>query len=228
MGVASKERGEREMMLPLQITFRNMESSEMAEEWIREEVFKLEEFYNRIMACRVTVEIPHRHHRRGTRYHVRIDLTMPGGELVIKREPSLSKRLRLLGETVLAKQLEVDTPHKNLHLAIHDAFKVAARRLQDYGRRQGGYVKNHEPVPEGRVSRLFPEKGYGFLATPDGREIYFHQDSVLNQAFRRMEIGTRVVFSEEKGEKGPQASTVRITDKRAIHVVEEPAIVSAD
>jgi cold shock CspA family protein len=228
MGVASKERGEREMMLPLQITFRNMESSDMAEEWIREEVFKLEEFYNRIMACRVTVEIPHRHHRRGTRYHVRIDLTMPGGELVIKREPSLSKRLRLLGETVLAKQLEVDTPHKSLRLAIHDAFKVAARRLQNYARRQGGYVKNHEPLPEARVSRLFSEKGYGFLVTPDGQEIYFHQDSVLNQAFRRMEIGTRVVFSEEKGEKGPQASTVRITDKRAIHVVEEPAIVSAD
>jgi len=215
------------MMLPLQITFRNMESSEMAEEWIREEVFKLEEFYNRIMACRVTVEIPHRHHRRGTRYHVRIDLTMPGGELVIKREPSLSKRLRLLGETVLAKQLEVDTPHKSLRLAIHDAFKVAGRRLQNYARRQGGYVKNHEPLPDGRVSRLFPEKGYGFLTTPDGREIYFHQDSVLNQAFRRMEIGTRVVFSEEKGEKGPQASTVRITDKRAIRPVEEPAIISA-
>ncbi|HYL45406.1 MAG TPA: HPF/RaiA family ribosome-associated protein [Candidatus Limnocylindrales bacterium] len=216
------------MKLPLQITFRNLESSEMAEDWIREEVFKLEEFYNRIMACRVTVEIPHRHHRRGTRYHVSIDLTMPGGELVIKREPSLSKRLRLLGETVLAKNLEVDTPHKNLRLAIHDAFKVAGRRLQDYARRQGGYVKNHEPLPEGRVSRLFPEKGYGFLVTPDAREIYFHQDSVLNQGFRRMEIGTRVVFSEEPGEKGPQASTVRIAAKHAIRAAEEPADVSAD
>jgi cold shock CspA family protein len=216
------------MILPLQITFRNLDSSEMAEEWIREEVFKLEEFYNRIMACRVTVEIPHRHHRKGTRYHVRIDLTMPGGELVIKREPSLSKRLRLLGETVLVKQLEVDTPHKNLRLAIHDAFKVAGRRLQNYARRQGGYIKNHEPLPEARVSRLFPEKGYGFLTTLDGREIYFHQDSVLNQAFRRMTIGTRVVYSEEPGEKGPQASTVRITGKRTIRPVEGPVAVSAD
>lgn len=216
------------MMLPLQITFRNMESSEMAEEWVREEVFKLEEFYNRIMACRVTVEIPHRHHRRGTRYHVRIDLTMPGGELVIKREPSLSKRLRILGETVLAKNLEVDTPHKNLRLAIHDAFKAAGRRLRDYARRQGGHVKNHEPVPEARVSRLFPEKGYGFLVTPDGREIYFHEDSVLNEAFRRMDVGTRVVYSEEPGEKGPQASTVRVINKRPIRPVEEPAVVSVD
>jgi cold shock CspA family protein len=153
---------------------------------------------------------------------------MPGGELVIKREPSLSKRLRLLGETVLAKQLEVDTPHKNLGLAIHDAFKAAARRLQKYARRQGGFVKNHQPLPEGRVSRLFPEKGYGFLVTPDGREIYFHQDSVLNQAFRRIEIGTRVVFSEEPGEKGPQDSPLRIAAKRAIHFAEEPAAVSAD
>jgi cold shock CspA family protein len=216
------------MMLPLQITFRNMESSEISEGWIREEVSKLEEFYNRIMACRVTVEIPHRHHRRSTRYHVRIDLTMPGGELVVKREPSLPRRLWLLGETMLAKHLEVDTPHKNLRLAIHDAFKAAARRLQKYARRQGGFVKNHEPLLEARVTRLFPDKGYGFLVTPDGREIYFHEDSVLRQAFCRIELGTRVVFSEEPGEKGPQASTVRIAAKRAIRTVEEPAAVSAD
>jgi len=211
------------MTLPLQITFKNMESSAEVEDWILEEAYKLETFYHRIMGCRVTVQTPHRHHKKGTHYNVRIDLTVPGGELVIKREPTLRTRLRQLGESQLKKESDVGGPKKNLHLAIHDAFRAAARRLQDYARRRNGHVKSHEPPLEGRVARLDREKGFGFLATPDGREIYFHQNSVLNQAFRRMEVGTRVAFSEEPGEKGPQASTVRITAKP----VSQPIIVSA-
>lgn len=129
----------------LQITFRNMESSEIAEEWVRAEVAKLSTFYNRIMGCRVAVEMPHRHHKRGRPYHVRIDLTVPGEEIVIKREPSLSLRVRRLGDAEIKKRLELETPHKNLRLAINDAFKVAGRRLQDYARRQRGDVKSHSP-----------------------------------------------------------------------------------
>jgi cold shock CspA family protein len=60
------------------------------------------------------------------------------------------------------------------------------------------------------VNRLFPEEGYGFLETPDGREIYFHRHSVLYPGFDRLAIGTEVRFVEEPGEKGPQASTVAI------------------
>ena len=199
------------MKLPLQVTFRNVPGSESAEQWIRDEAAKLEIFHNRIMSCRVMVEVPHAHRRRGTPYHVRIDLTVPGGELVVKHEPTLSKRLRQHGGVQLTKKFELDTPHKDLHLAIHDAFQAAGRRLADYARRHSGRVKTHEPALEGRVSRLIAEKGYGFLRTPDGREVYFHKNSVLNRGFQRMGIGTQVTFSEEQGDKGPQASTVRIT-----------------
>lgn len=137
----------------LQLTFRNMKSSPTVEEWIREEASKLETFYSQIMSCRVAVEMPHRHHVKGSPYHVRIDLTLAGGELVIKREASLGSRVRRAGERGISKRLEVETPHKQLRIAINDAFKAAARRLQDYARRQRGDVKNHQPLSRARIGR---------------------------------------------------------------------------
>ena len=197
------------MTLPLQITFRNMKSSAMVEEWIRAEATKLETFHNQIMGCRVAVEIPHRHHRKGSPYHIRIDLTVPQGEIVVKREPSLSARARQLGEREIKKHAEVRIPHKDLRMAINDAFKAAGRRLQDYARRQRGDVKRHEPATLAFVSRILPEEGYGFLEAADGREIYFHKQSVLHDGFHRMKVGSPVSFSEELGDKGPQATTVK-------------------
>jgi cold shock CspA family protein len=198
------------MKLPVQVTFRNVEPSEIVEEWIRAEAAKLETFYSKVMGCRVTVEMPHHHRRKGSLYHIRIDLTVPRGELVIKREPSLAARTRQMGGGEMKKDLEVNVPHKDLRLSINHAFKAAARRLKDYARRQRGDVKTHEALPVGHVSRLHEDEGYGFLTTDDGRELYFHQSSVLHHRFPRLQIGTRVNFVEEQGEKGPQASTVRI------------------
>lgn len=204
------------MRLPVQITFRNVESSDAIEEWIRAEADKLETFYDRILSCRVTVELPHRHHKLGKQYQLRIELGLPGGKLVINRRPDLGSGARQMGKAELNKQLEVETPHKILRLAINDAFKAAGRRLEDYARRRRGAVKSHEPLPEGRISRVFPEERYGFLTTPDGREIYFHEDSVLNRGFRGLKVGAAVTFVEEQGEKGAQASTVRVSRKHGV------------
>jgi cold shock CspA family protein/ribosome-associated translation inhibitor RaiA len=201
------------MEYPLQITFRNIKSSETIEDWVRTEASKLDTFYNRVMGCRVTIEIPHRHHKKGSRYHIRIDLTVPGEEIVVNREPSLSQSTRQSGETQLKKRLEVKTPHKDLHRAINHAFRTAARRLQDFARRQRGQVKSHAPLQMARVSKIVPGQAYGFLTPEDGREIYFHRNSVLNCDFSRLKVGTRVSFVEEPGEKGPQASTVRVVGK---------------
>jgi cold shock CspA family protein len=204
------------MKSELQITFRNMEPSKEAEEWIREEVAKLDTLYRDLMGCRVAVEIPHRHHREGSPYHVRIDLTVPQGEIVVKREPSLSARVRQLGEGQIRKHSEIRIPHKDLRQTIDDAFRVAGRRLQDYARRQRGDTKARAPLPEARISKILPKEGYGFLTSADGREIYFHRNSVLGQAFPRLKVGTTVRFVEEPGEKGPQASTVRIVSRRRV------------
>jgi ribosomal subunit interface protein len=183
------------MQIPLQISFRDMEPSAAVEARIRERAAKLDRYYDRIMTCRVVVEAPHRRHHQGKLYHVRVDVTVPQGELVVSREP-------------------VDRhAHEDVYVAIRDAFDATQRRLANYARRQRGDVKIHEGLPVSRVSKLFPGDGYGFIETPEGHEIYFHQNSVLNGGFARLEIGDEVQFVEEQGEKGPQASTVRLVRK---------------
>jgi len=183
------------MQLPLQITFRDMEPSEAVETKIRERAAKLDEYYDRIMSCRVVVEEPHRHRHQGKLFHVRIDLTVPNGELVVNREPAAHHA------------------HEDVYVAVRDAFNAAQRRLADYARRQRRDVKTHESTPAARVARLFPDEGYGFIEAPDGHEVYFHKNSVLNDAFERLEVGSVVQFLEEQGDKGPQASTVRLLPK---------------
>lgn len=202
------------MISTVQITFRNLKSSADIEDWIREQVANLESLYNQIMKCHVTVEIPHTHHGKGSPHHIRIYLTVPGGQLEVKRQADLSSRLRHVRVTKMRKSLEVDAAHKDLRLAIRNAFHVAGRRLQDYARRQRGAVKVHDPLLFGEITELNQEKGYGFLITPDRREVYFHKGSVLNRGFNRLKVGIKVSFAEEQGEKGPQASTVRLSGKR--------------
>lgn len=204
------------MKSQLQITFRNMEPSKEIQEWIRAEAAKLDLLYSQLMGCRVMVEVPHRHRRKGSPYHIRIDLTVPHGEIVVKREPSLSAQARHLGERQIKKHAELKIPHKNLRIAIDEAFKAAGRRLQDYARRQRGDTKSRASLPKARVSKILPHGGYGFLTSDDGREIYFHKNSVLGRAFSRLKVGTCVRFVEEPGEKGPQASTVRVITKQGI------------
>lgn len=207
------------MEVPVQVTFRNMPPSEAIEANIREKANKLASFHNRIMSCRVVVEAPHRHHRKGKAYAVRIELTVPGGELVVNRAPTRleAAKLSLLGrsEKELTKSREPSRQgaHEDVYVAIRDAFNAAGRKLQDHVRRQSGAVKIHEAVAHARVAKLFPEERYGFLQTPDEREIYFHANSVLPPGFDHLSLGTKVCFAEEKGEKGPQASTVRLTER---------------
>lgn len=182
------------MQLPIQISFRHMEPSLAVEDRVREKAAKLEQFYDRIMGCRVVVEAPHRHHHRGKLYHIRIDLTVPGGELVVSREHH-------------GKQA-----HEDVYVAIRDAFNAAQRQLESYTQRRRGHVKYHESPPYGRISLLVPDQDYGKIETIDGREVYFHRNSVLNGGFNNLQVGREVRFSEEKGDLGPQASTVHPRD----------------
>jgi hypothetical protein len=135
--------GRTTMPLPLTVTFRNMKHSSEVEDWIRSEVEKLETFCHRILSCRVAVEVPHRHQKKGKPLHVRIELTMPGKEIVIKREPVANRRKPAAIATLPAGKSGAKSTHADLELVIHDAFKSAGRRVQDYARRQRGQVKRH-------------------------------------------------------------------------------------
>jgi ribosome-associated translation inhibitor RaiA len=133
----------------LKITFRNMARSKAIEANIREKANKLASFCAGMMSCRVIVEAPHRHHHKGKAYVVRIDMTLPGGELVVNREP---KRL-VAARAAHPEQLEKDfaethepskhAAHEDAYVAIRDAFNAATRKLQNYARRRRGAVKIH-------------------------------------------------------------------------------------
>ena len=139
------------------------------------------------MGCRVAVESPQRRQHQGKLYTVRIDITVPGEEIVINR-----------------------VENEDLYVAIRDAFDAANRKLEEQARRQRGDVKAHVEPPRGRVAKIYPDKDHGFIETNDGREIYFHRNSLIDLDFDRLKEGAEVVFLEEQGEKGPQAFRVAV------------------
>jgi ribosomal subunit interface protein len=186
------------MQLPLQIAFRNLDRSEAIEARIRGRADKLEQYYDHIMACRVAVEALHRHHRHGNHYHVRIDLTVPDGEIVASREP------------------DEHHAYTDIFVAIRDAFDSITRQLEDYARRRRRQVKAHEVAPHGRIVELHPDENYGRIESADGRLIYFHRNSVVDADFVALKMGAEVRFDEEMGERGPQASTVHLVGKHHI------------
>ncbi len=188
------------MKIPLQITFRGISPSEAIEARIQKRVAKLDRIYDRIIGCRVAVETPHRRHSQGKHYHIRVDLTVPGNEIVVNREPP-------------EKQA-----HEDVYVAIRDAFNAAQRQLLDHVARQQGQIKAKEGPPHAVIAKIFHAEGYGFLETGDGREVFFHRNSVLNDGFDRLEIGVEVRYAEEEGEKGAQASTVSPIGKEGKHL----------
>jgi cold shock CspA family protein/ribosome-associated translation inhibitor RaiA len=195
-------------------TFRGIPRSDALEADIRARIAKLETYYPSITSCRVLVELVQRHHEAGNHYHVRIDLTVPGDELVVAHEASLRAGAQDAAAEKLTKAAEPDPERKHAHVAVREAFDIARRRLQDYARRQRGAVKASSRQTSGRVLRLFPVDEYGYIETEDGLEVYFQKSSVLKGAFDRLAAGSAVSLVVEPGEKGPQASTVRMLHPR--------------
>src|SRR5690348_13934008 len=103
-----------------------------AEQWVRDEAAKLDEFYPEIISCRIAIEAPHRRRQWGNPYQVRVDLSVPGKELAVSHEPSLHSPAQRAGRGKRVKRLEIEDIHKDLHLTIHNAFKAVRRQLQDY------------------------------------------------------------------------------------------------
>jgi cold shock CspA family protein/ribosome-associated translation inhibitor RaiA len=205
------------MQLTPTITFRGIEGTAALESDIRARLRKLETYYPRIIGCRVLVELVQRHHGAGNRYHVRIDLTVPGEEIVVAHEAGLHATAQDVAAERLTKAAESDPERKHVRVAIREAFDAARRRLQDHARRQRGAVKTPARQARGRVSQLFPIDDYGYIEAEDGHELYFQKGSVLRGAFDRLALGSAVSFVEEQGEKGPQASTVKLLHPRRVH-----------
>jgi ribosomal subunit interface protein len=180
------------MEKPLQITFHGLAPSDAIEARIRAKAQSLEKFSSPLMSCHVTVQAPPGHQHKGGSYAVHVDVRVPSGELVISREHGH------------------DHAHEDVYVAVRDAFDAVARQLEDYRRRQRGQVKQHEAPVHGTISKLFRDDGYGFAQLPDGTDVYFHENSVVDAIFANLQVGAevRLVLAEGEGNKGPQASTV--------------------
>jgi cold shock CspA family protein/ribosome-associated translation inhibitor RaiA len=180
------------MILPLQITFRQMDPSPALETRIRELASRLDRFATHIMRCHVIVEPLSHHAHQGSLYDFHIDITLPGEEIAIRRARP------------------ADHAHEDPYVALRDVFLAARRKLEDYERRRRGAVKAHTGPDHGHICELDADRGCGRIETDDGRLIYFHRNSVLGARFQDLTTGTEVRFAEEAGDLGPQASTVHV------------------
>lgn len=180
---------------PIQITFRSIAHSDAVEFAIRQRAARLDRFCDQIQRCHVTVDMPHAHRHRGNHYVIHIDIVTEAGEVCVTRDASL------------------DDSHKDFQAVIRDAFDAATRQLQADAQRLRGDVKGHSHAPPlGRVARLFPRDGYGFVVTGDGREIYFHANSVVDAVFERLSVGSEVRFTiaPDDSDQGTRAASVHL------------------
>lgn len=182
------------MQIPLEISYRDVTKTDAIENLIREKAKGLERYCDHITGCRIAVEKPNAAPTHVNPYRVRIDITVPPGhEIVVSKNPANGKASDALSTV------------------IRDAFDAARKQLQKLNEKQRDEVKVHpEQQASAIVTKIAKDEGFGFLTTVDGREIYFHKNSVLHSGFDNIEEGTAVNFFEEDGDKGPMASTVRV------------------
>lgn len=186
------------MQTPAHIEFEHVTPSPKLQAAIEGHIAELEKRYGRATAGRIIVRGPGDRHKTGGQYQVSIRLVLPEGrEVNVGRTPMEDER------------------YADLTFAVDDAFKRARRQLQDQVRVMHGQTKLHEGEPVGTVVRIDPSGEFGFLEGVDGQEIYFNCNSVV-EGRANIAVGSRVSFVEEAGEKGPQASTVKVLSKHSL------------
>ena len=184
------------MQTPLDISFQNSEPSEEIRSEVERHAKHLEKFHDRITSCNVTVIAPQSRHQKGGLFKIDIRIAMPSHK-----------------DIIVTKTHGDAQEHEHVAVAIKDAFGAAQRQIEDAVREMRGQTKPHEGEDHGLVAKFLAGENCGFIETADGREVFFHRNSVLDDAFDRLTVGSEVRFFEEMGEKGPQASTVRLIGK---------------
>jgi len=189
------------MRTPLEISFHGISRSESIEEIIRSDVAKLERLCDRLISCHVGVKLDQHSSVSGNPFRVRVEMRVPPGHTLVVTNTSGVKEAA-----------------DDLVTTVKNTFKSAHRRLRQLVEKQQGAMKSH-PRQEigGIIVKMFSREGYGFLRSLDGEEIYFHQNSVVNDQFDQLDPGTGVSFTTELGDKGLQASSVQVIAKSPEH-----------
>jgi ribosomal subunit interface protein len=192
------------MQKPVEIAFRNIESSDAAEAAIRDHVARLEHMFGRMTSCRVRVDQRNQNVNETMPPVVHIDISVPGhNDIVVAHE---------------ADHLQRKYQAPDLRNAINEAFRIAERRLGKYKDKltdHGIAERGHEAANEfrGQIAEITPERDFGFLLTKEGGLLYFHRNSLLSGDFDGLERGDEVSYVEQTGDTGPIASKVRVTEK---------------
>lgn len=191
------------MQVPLELSYKDVPRIGWIDSYVAERVERLDRLSDDIIACRVAIEREQHNHVKGNPYRARVEVTLP------------QKKDLVADKTGTVENLDVQ-----LRPIIRKAFEAVEKQIQKETARRRGEVKHHEE-PQALVVRLFEKDGYGFIKSPvDGEEYYFHRNAVLHDDFERLNPGTRVRFTAEMGEDGPQASTVQIIDKPGVSTAE--------
>lgn len=188
------------MQIQPEIAFHNIEKSDWAEEQILDHIERLEEIYDRLIACRVRVDQTNDNTNHTIPPVVRIEISVPGHkDIVVAHEPDHLQR-------------KFQAP--DLKNAINEAFRIAGDRLGRYkdqltDRTAAG---THEAASEllGQVAEITPSEDFGFLLTASGGLLYFHRNSLLTGDFDRLRRGNEVYYVEDVGDTGPIATKVRV------------------
>jgi protein required for attachment to host cells/ribosome-associated translation inhibitor RaiA len=126
-----KVKPRQKVSLPMSLVFRNMEASPSVQAAALKHLAKLGRKFDRIVSCRVTIEAPHRHHRKGRLFQANVELMLPGHEITTKGA----------GKNNHA--------HEDVNVALRDAFDAATRQLQDFRRRKGSSAQSRRTLDIG-------------------------------------------------------------------------------
>lgn len=172
------------MQVPIQVTFRDVKHSPGVDSHIQEKSEKLNQMIDNIISCQVVVEYVSKQQQSGNLYNVRIVVTVPGHEFV-----------------------STHNHDENMYVSIREAFDDMTRQLEECSKMMHRKVKNHPPICEGRVARIF-DNGFGFIETANGDEYYFNENNVVHPQFAHLRVGEHVRFIEHMGDEGLQAHRV--------------------
>jgi len=178
----------------IQVTFRDLPYSQAIENRIREHAEKLSDYFERFTCCNVVLTLSQNHKHQGKLYNVRINLAVPGKELVVTRQQD-----------------------QDIYVAIRDAFDALTRQIEDYLRKRRGDVKTHDFPLHGFIVRLFPSDNFGFILGQDENEYYFNATNMASATFDHLAVGDAVQFLTEPSNDGLQARRVTL-EKHSNHI----------
>lgn len=197
------------MQVPPEIAFRDIEPTDELKALILDGIDKLETVYPNLISCRAVVTDTTPGRNSGNNYRVRLEISIPHKTVMVDEDTPESDEARTLQQT------------------IKSTFAVARKRLQKAKELQRGDVKTHDLPPHGRIVRLLTDPTgvrYGFLESREGRQIYFHEDALIDFDYEDLEVGDEVRYAAAEGNDGPQASTVARLDPSGIGPTQQKSI----